>query len=137
MHYIFCIVKVNPFRRKFFSDLPQISRLKKIFPSKTWNLKKSLFRLVRGCRATMSPAKLPPEPPDLQNGLLANQNQPRLCLTLHHRASTTLTPRLAFLSPITNIWLLHPQKAFFSKNLKMIKKFFREDHIVTMYYDLL
>ena len=83
---------------------------------------------MRGCRATMSPSKLPPEPPDLQNGLLANQNQPRLCLTLYHRTSTTLTPRLAFLSPITNIWLLHPQKAFFSKNLKMIKIFFREDH---------
>ena len=52
----------------------------------------------------------------------------RLCLTLHHIASTTLTPSLAFFSPITNIWLLHPQKAFFSKNLKMIKIFFREDH---------
>ena len=109
-----------------------------MFPSKTWNLKKkSLFPASEWCRATMSPRKITSRASRFAEWPPSQSKSTRLCLTLHHIASTTLTPSLAFFSPITNIWLLHPQKAFFSKNLKKIKKFFSEDHIVTMYYDLL
>ena len=55
----------------------------------------------------MSPANLPPEPPNSQNDLLANQNHLRASRYVF-QASTALTSR-----SITNIWLLHPPKAFF------------------------
>ena len=58
-------------------------------------------------------SKLPPT---------ANQSHPHAS-RLHLRASATLTPSTAFLSPKTNIWLFHPQKNFFSKNLNVNKKF--------------
>ena len=60
----------------------------------------------RGCRASMSPANCPPEPPDLQNSLLANQNRLRasfyvwqaaqLCLTSNN--SISINKYLAFTS---------------------------------------
>ena len=40
------------------------------------------------------------------------------------RASTTLTPRPAFLSPITNIWLLHSTKVFIFENSQHDQKVF-------------
>ena len=58
MHYIFCIVKVNPFRRKFFSDLPQISRLKKNISIKNMEFKKIIISASEGVQSHHEPCKI-------------------------------------------------------------------------------